>query len=378
MSAAVVFDLGLRLRASAEGTVQPRLSAPVVSPCGPLIAVHVQGRHTVTVHRAGQAATTAPGLDGIAQLAPWVPTADSEPPCLVVADRSQLDKLRTIAQQLHPDHEHFHVGALIEWWTERSHHPGARSIVCITDACRQRWVTGEAPASESDLDVWRRWLRVDAENTDALLGMVRLLSTGATPSWARTDDDEFSWKRLATAVANQRDWRLRDGIARASAGFRARCDSADRFARNLLDDPTWAQRERFSGTVVDARVIEQWPVVASTTQTSCRHRPGSDVELEVVVDGISQFRSATVAAISVAEDQTLHLTLDVAGEGGLVSLPVGATMTVRPAAPDEGMMLRGRAMLSDRYRRSSWLRPPDGAAPLGRLERPVAAPEVAP
>lgn len=361
---AALFDLGIRLRAADTGRVQPRLAQTPWFPVGDPVAVLVQGRR-VTVHPAGGAPRHADGHDGIALLTEAYERlvnspADAPPrwPTLIVRSSADLDALHRLARQVPFDHPARPVGALVDWWSQRSEHPGNNAVVTAIEHCRTRWATGQPPEDENDLSTWLRWLGIDAPGpTSALLAVADRLWDGernpilervaypvahaerlldeaqrafadalaSTPAPSPKDLDKLqkridkATERLATArtrgsyddeaAAELRDrhtdgirWTANDTPVTAAIGMASREGAESGWERCLMHDPIGHQRARYSGKVMHGTISTGFNdgLMSMATTDNCRYRPGDTIALTVTDrDGTAHTTNAEVMGLAV-------------------------------------------------------------------------------
>ena len=378
--AVAAFDLGQRFRAALTGRPAQRLARTPFHAGGPLVAVTAVrcGAHTeVTVQRPGTGPVTA--LDAEALAAVLSPAGADNFETLVVADRATLARLGDLARPALRASPADAAGALIDWWTQRSQHPGTGAVLVAADACSTRWVTGGAPDTERSTDTWARWLRVPGTGTEALLGLARRLVAGEplrVPGIA--DDDAYSWGWF---VESTRDWRMPDSPKVAAIGLANRNGAAAMWARSLLDDPGWAARERYTGRVVVATVARP-PTVAALTVTTidgvCRHRPGDTVALAIEAAGADEPLRVRARLVAVAVRPDGGVTLDLAPSKGDREAVVdhagpGTTVVVRPEEIAPFFMVATRKAIAAAYGPGgSWVTSRAVTAPRIRRDVPLA------
>ncbi|MBV8979718.1 MAG: hypothetical protein JO086_02355, partial [Acidimicrobiia bacterium] len=250
---AQLFDLGVRLRAAATGRPQPRVARPLWAPRGALVAAHCaradDGSITVSVARPGGATATSLAPTGLLPLAHDDESSRGAFECLVVADRLQLALLMEAAKATPPGVKADRAAATVAWWVARADHPGTGAVLIATEAARQRLVLAD-PDAEGSVGAWLRALGrpVPADHVEAPLALVDAVADGA--KGVEGVDDQREWRRFCTGYDAGYNWRGPDTAVAAAVGLRAREDASELFARALLDDPAWAQRERFAGRVV--------------------------------------------------------------------------------------------------------------------------------
>lgn len=288
MSAAA-FDLGVRLRARATGRVQPRMLTTPYFLSGPRVAVDVTPKNVVTVHFDGRTPVTGrgrPGLTPLIEALPHPTDPTSLPHTLVVADRVTLRRLIALAAGADPGTAVFRVGALLDFWQQQAEQPGRPTVLVVTEACRLRWVTGADPDDERDVDVWRRWLDVDAEGTDGMLALADLLAAGRPNPHLAIDDglDPYEWNLLRRSLDADEDWRRPDSTSGSMIGSDCREDAAAYFDRALMEDPMWRARARAAGHVVLGRITNvgvDVTLVNADAGVAPRFREGKEVHLRL-------------------------------------------------------------------------------------------------
>lgn len=372
------FDLGQRFRAALTGRPAPRLARTPYHAGGPLVAATVTrcARHSeVTVQRPDTAPVTGIDAEGItALLSPAAATTGFE--TLVVADRATLTHLTDLARPAMPASPADAAGRLVDWWTQRSQHPGTGGVIVATDACSTRWVTGGARDAERTPAAWARWLRVPGEGTEALLGLARRLVAGERlPVPGIAADDVYSWGWFTEST---RDWRIPDSPKVAALGLANRNGAAAMWTRSLLEDPGWAARERYAGRVVVTTVVAS-PAAGELRVTTidgvCRHRPGDTVAL--TIEGAEPLRvTARLVGVSVRPDGSLTLSLVPSKKDSYVTFDQaqpGTTVVVRPEEIAPFFMAQTRRAIAAAYAPGgSWVTSRGVAAPRIRREVPLA------
>lgn len=371
------FDLGQRLRAGLTGRPAPRLARNPYRAGGALVAVTATrcGRHTeVTVQRPGTVPVTALAAEGLAALLSPAGTDSFE--TLVVADRATVAHLTDLARPALPGSTADAAGALLDWWTQRSQHPGTEAVLVIPEACSTRWVTGTTAHAERATATWARWLRVPGEGTEALLGLARrLLDDGGTlPVPGVGADDVYSWGRF---VESTWDWRLPDSPKAAALGLANRNGAASMWARSLLDDPGSAARERYTGRIVVTTAIAARTddhLTVTTIDGVCRHRPGDTVALTVEADEPLSVQ-AHLASVSVRPDGGVTLTVLPQKKDRVAALSAarpGTTVVVRPEPVAPYTMVATRKAIAAAYGPGgSWVTSRRVTAPRIRREVPL-------
>jgi hypothetical protein len=373
------FDLGQRLYAATTGRLTARLAgAPIPATDHP---VAIRARETgpvVTVTAAvpGRAEATASGPAALTLLGNLgVLVSGSAWRTLVTDDHRTLPALLALARSAGPDGDTADTAAHLAWWADRADFPGSAAVVPLLAACRARWVTGSAPDDEHRAATWRAWLHVPRDDCAAMLAMLDLLHDGQPLALLDKirEDDQRCWVAAQREHADQRDWRHPDSTARAAAGLRSRCDTADLYAAALLTDPQHRLRAVHTGHVVTGQARytagvrakaatpgtpavrgKQGSVTVTCDRMDCRLRPGADVTGWVGSPGDtgrSVFHgTVTAAAVSAG---ALHLTVT----GPATNHPVtGDHVTLHPAAPSPRVLVEGRARYDRLYStRTSWL-----------------------
>lgn len=367
---AAVFELGQRLRAAHTGRPAPRLIHTPFFAGGPLVgvtAVHVGARTRVSVQRPGSVPVT--GLDGDA-LPALLPSSGREGhETLVVADRRTLERLVGLARSAQPGTPVHAAGALLDWWSQRSQHPGSGAVLILSEACSARWVIGGGPQAERSVGAWARWLGVTGTGTEAVLAIARCLVGGVWRVVAGAgEEDRLAWTWLLTST---RDWRLPDSPRAAAIGLVSRNAAAALWARSLLEDAAWAARERHLGRVVIGAVATppapDGRLSVVTADGLCRHRPGDMLDLDL--DESALHLRAELDHLSVRRDG--GLTLGLAPVGGHRKTAVehvrrGHTAVVRPPWVNPSLHAVTRRAIAAAYG-------PDGS---WATSRSVAAPRI--
>lgn len=380
-----LFDLAGRFRAAHTGRVQPRMVHSPVWPGGRLVAALVRkGPDGIQVEarRRGAPAVVAAGPGAVGAFGSLgEPGSDFE--CLVVADRRQLALLVEAAHASPAsDFALNRNAAVVDWWGQQAEHPGSRAVIVLTDACRQRWVTGEAPDAEAEIGTWLRWLDIPSKGVEPTIVLLDLAETVADgPLLASFDPkvDEHSWSWLRDSANGDfaRAWRYPDSPRSAAVGCRARCDAADHYARALVDDPAWAERETHSGRVVDGQMVKMDDGLrVVTVQEACRFREGSRVCVaDVAAPPPGPDAKPCVAVVEAMswDASTGARVLDLRWTDKN-QLPVGAGVTVRltPEVRSPGVAARGRGNLATRFSTATWLTQPRKVAkPVIRRNVPL-------
>ena len=360
---AELYDLGMRLRAAATRQAAPRLSmAPLVPAAAPVAVRAVQRNRTVAAAAAvpGQAEQRAAGpavLDMLHQMGVRI-TGESWR-TLVTEDYATLPALLALARADGLDGDRADAAAHIGWWSDRADFPGSTGVVPVLRACRERWVTGAAPAGETSPRTWRAWLRVPGSGGPAMLGMLARVQAGVPLpllSWIE-EDTAGSWQLAKADWAAGADWRQPDSIARSAAGLRARNDAADLYAAALLRDPLYRRRAVHTGHVVTGTAHIPDPkektIIVACDRPDGRLRETEDVtfwagDLAARPDKVLR---GTVTA-TVITGRTLILTMSCSSR----SRPEdGARVTVHAADPIPSSMRSLRQRADRLYPKTSWL-----------------------
>lgn len=359
------YDLGQRLHAARSGHPAARLAHSPVPRISNPVAVRARRRGAtvrVTAAAPGSAERAASGDGALALLHDLgVRITGGAWRTLVTDDTATLPALAVLATAAGRDGEQADTAAHIAWWADRGDFPGSSAVVPLITGCRERWITGDPPDTETRAATWRAWLGVPDESCAGMLSLLALLHAGpALKLLDRIERDETaSWGRARQAHASQRDWRQPDSPGRAAIGLRARCDTAELYAAARLTDPLYRHRAVHTGHVVTgtARVIPgRRPALDLTCdRLDGRLRAGSEITgwagrpedtdppaFRGVVSGAAVTAGALVLAITEIS-------------GGNVPAS-GARVTVHPAAPSDYAFTSGRNRLIDLYQqRGSWL-----------------------
>ena len=324
------FDLGQRLHASQCQHVVARLAHTPIAVAARPVAVRaatIPSGLLVTAADPCGASQSATNGDAFAMLAALgVAITATTPATLVTDSPATLPLLHRLARTAERGSADDDVAAHIAWWRDRSDFPGGHAVVDLPGSCRERWVTGQAPAAEDHAETWRSWLHVPDRSAVGLLRLHSLLGTGSPlPVLAVLGEDTaYSWGSAQQAHADGRDWRWPDTTSRAAFGLRSRCDAADLYAGGLLADPYYRHRAVHTGHVVtgwversaDAQRRRSCEVVAD--RLDVRLRPGSEVTGWVGAPG-DQPDGRYSGSVSAADVRAGRLTLTVNSLSG--SLP---------------------------------------------------------
>ena len=254
------YDLGQRLYAARTGQAVARLAhSPVPWIANPVAVRARLRRGTVTVTAAAPASPgqSAAGDDALSLLHDLGVTITAGTwQTLVTDDAATLPALTALADAASRDGDQAAAAAHIAWWADRADYQGSSAVVPLIAACRERWITGEPPAAETQARTWRTWLGVPDESCTGMLALLALLHDGpALPLLDRIErDDTASWNRASQEHAAGRDWRQPDSPARGAIGLQARCDVADLYEAALLGDPLYRKRAVHTGHVVTGTV----------------------------------------------------------------------------------------------------------------------------
>jgi hypothetical protein len=370
---AELFDLGVRLRAYAIGTVQPRLAHTPYSAGGPFVAVSVSsGLNRIlrlTVQRPGGPAVSGSGHGALRLLLPDKHSAPDKFETLVVSDRAQLRKLMSAASSAKTEgHEALaRACALVDWWARRTEHPGTSAVLAVIDACRTRWVSGSPGAHENVLSTWAGWLGAKGSDTAALLAIAARLVDGAPLDpenfiEANNLTDRTDYLRQRDAI-NAGAWRRSDSPRSAARGLQSRADAAERMDAVLHDDTAWRERAIHTGYVVRTTVhtaptASESRVILTTSQRICRYRPGTTVRLETPIVNLNDDQptiSGTVLALDACADGTLRITVKIP-RGKTMLLKVETPVTLLPDPVVAARQNQGLTNLSKRLKQSDcWL-----------------------
>lgn len=362
------FDLGQRFRAAASGQAVPRLLHAAQLPGQRPVAVRAGQRGEtlrVTAATPDDAGGSAEGLAGLDLLAGLGVSMDAATPATLVTEGpGTLRALLGLARQVAPGSEVDATAAHIGWWADRADFPVGVAVADVLGGCRARWVTGEAPAAESEVGLWRRWLGVLDSSVGGLLDLHRLVSDGPPLPWldALAADDRYTYDRARKAHSDGWDWRRPDTASRAAVGLRSRCDAADLYAGALLADPLWRVRCVHSGEVVVGEVVADAPSGLRTVEVRCdrldaRLRADNDVlwwagqPADSVAPGGGW--AGTVRASSVRSGS---LVLSLSTTATRPPVAGGARVTLMPGAPSVNRQRFGqRSYRQLQYSRRSWL-----------------------
>lgn len=370
-----LFDLASRLRAATTGRPLPRSTYAPALPPTDAIAVTATGTHdALLVHAATDTdEATGFGEGALAALSALGVTPSGTHRTLVVPDRRTLTVLTAAARQA-PDQT---TAAVVGWWQQRAEHPGTGAVICLPDACRQRWTLGTAPTAERHLSTWRTWLGISEDGPHTLLTLARLVTDGHTlPGLlAAHEADSRSWAYHCQRVAAGWDWRTPDNRSEAALGLTTRTHAAELYDSLRLGDPLVAERESWTGTVITGTVIatpERGVVHVQAQGLLCRLRAdtaiqgwaGRPVDIPGPTGTTTRISSGRLAEVTMTPDHRLILTLvDAVIRPG--RLQIGDTVTLRPRTVDPRQQSNGRALMRDRYRTTrNWLA--GGTAPAVR------------
>ncbi len=357
------FDLGQRFRAATTGAPVARLShAPIAATPHPVaVRAHLSGSLvTVTACAPDTPASCSTGPHALALLASLGVTITASSPATLVTDTATtLPLLRRLALTASRSTAEDDTAAHIAWWLDRADFPGGRAVVETPDACRLRWVTGRAPAAETNPAAWRHWLDVSDDGVAGLLTLYQRLTAGpALPHLSvLSEDDTWAFGAAQNQHADGWDWRRPDATSRAALGLRSRCDAADLYADALLADPLYRARAVHTGHVVTGTADPLGDRLKRThltcTRLDARLRPGSEVTgwIGAPTDSAPHF-SATVIA---AEVEHGHLTLTLSGVTGPAPVS-GQQATIHATGPSPYRQRAGRKSYRALYAaRRSWL-----------------------
>lgn len=357
------FDLGQRLRAASTGQPGHRLQhAPIVRVPHPVaVRARLDGRHvSVTAVAPGQRPATATGFAALDLLDSLGVTLTMPVPATLITDApATLGLLHRLALSAPTDTDLDAVAAHIAWWRDRADFPGGRAVVDTVAACRARWVTGTAPATEASPTTWRHWLTVPDDSVAGLLGLHDRLTDGPPLQWLDTmaEDDLWAFSAAQSEHSDGFDWRRADSTSRAALGLRSRCDAADLYAAALLTDSMHRLRAVHTGHVVTGTahpLADRLKRVEVTCpRLDARLRPGNDVTgwVGTPLDAHPVF-SASVAEATVHAGR---LVLTLTGSTGHVPLD-GQSVTLLPAPPSLQRQRAGRKFYRSLYSaRRSWL-----------------------
>lgn len=250
-----LYDLGMRLAAARSGKPAARLTrAPLPPPSAPVAvraALH-NGLVTAAAAVPGVPEQQASGPAALGMLeAMGVQVTAPQWRTLVTQDDTTLPALAALAAA-NPGGRHAAAAAHIGWWAARADFPGSTGVVPLLRACRERWVTGTAPAYEASARTWRAWLRVPGSSCTAMLAMLARVQAGTPlPLLSSIEEDTArSWEQAQSAFAAGAGWQRPDTAGRAAAGLWARNDAADLYAAALLWDPLYRRRAVHTGHVI--------------------------------------------------------------------------------------------------------------------------------
>lgn len=410
---APLFDLGVRLRAEATGTIQPMLALTPYIDVGHLVAVTLTGE-TVTVHEAGKGPVSASGADGIGLLGPVYRQLMDAPadtpawPTLVIDNDDTLDRLHRLALAVPHDNPNRQAGALIDWWSGRLDHPASNAVISTARACSTRWATGEHPDAERDLTTWAQWLNITAPGpTSLLLAFADIIRAGepnpaldrfARPAHhaalqvasiaakvangddslagklvkaqerleqltAKGSDDDAAARRLIGDAAVGRDWATPDSPRRAAKGLESRERSVAVWERALIDDPIGHQRSRYTGKVVHGTAlgltvdgnVTRLEVV---TSDPCRYRAGDRVKLAITQqnnNGDVHRVGGEVRELAVQQDGSVLLRIrPTANRVTTKATAAGDYVVIEPPFVNLAMSYRAEEMIDRNYGAAGW------------------------
>ena len=323
---------------------------------------------TAAVAVPGQAEQQASGpavLDMLGRMGVEVTAAPWR--TLVVQDPDTLPALLALARAAGPGGRRAATAAHIGWWADRADFPGSTGVVPLLRACRERWVTGTAPAYEASARTWRAWLRVPGGGCTAMLALLARVQAGSPlPLLGSIEEDTAgSWGRAQAAFAAGADWRQPDTTARAAAGLWARNDAADLYAAALMHDPLYRRRAVHTGHVVTgtARAPD---ASAKTVRVSCDRPDGRLRENDEVTgwSGSLAARSEQVFRGTVTDAVIAGGTLTLTVACGRRRLADGTAVTLHAADPVP------KAMLSLLGHRERLYRAPGSWMAAGRTPGP--------
>ena len=365
-----LFLTGARLRAASTGRpVAIAAYAPSAPPLRPVaVSVISEGGHVHVEASDGEVLVAGTDRQGLAALdSLGLSALDAAPRTLVCESLGAVAALAALAEA----HPQAACAPVLGWWDQRVDHPGTRAVLCVLDAARARWVLGEGPEVERELDAWTRWLGVVEQGPAGLLALARLVTAG--PSLPGLDvgesDDVRSWDRLRAASAQGRPWRLPDTRAGAALALAARSHATEHYASARLDDPLVARAAVWDGAVVAGTVVSR----SRTTLVVRADHPVSRLRVDAEVTGwagqaweptVERAGTGRVAAAAVGADGVLTLTVGDLVARGLADAAPGGRVTLRPARVDPFMHGRGRQMQA-----SALLRPGNWIAGRGAAVR---------
>jgi hypothetical protein len=370
------YDLAQRLYAARLGRAVPRLAAAPLSHADNPVAVTARRAPagiTVTAAAPGMPGRTATGTDALALLHDLGVTITAGAwRTLVITDTATLPALLTLARRAKPDGNDAATAAHLAWWGERSDYPGSSAVADLLTGCRARWITGTTPEAERHPATWRAWLGIPGDGCAAMLatldrlqadGPLRLLDSviGA--------DDAKSWNLARRDHADQRDWTRPDSAARAAAGLRSRCDTADTYQAALLTDPLYRQRAVHTGHVVTGTVGPQagpkGPLTITCHRMDARLRAGTDITgwAGTPADADPRTFAGTITGTDASAGAlVLTLTATALNRPG-----AGQCVTLHQAAPGAHVIADGQRRLRSLYgTRTSWLTTGRTPAPARR------------
>lgn len=357
-----LFLAGARLRAASTGRpVAVAVYAPSAAPLRPVaVTVEASGGHVHVAASDGQtyvSGTDRQGLEALDCLG--VSALDESPRTLVCEHPGAVALLASLAEA----HPQAACAPVIGWWDQRVDHPGTRAVLCVLDGARARWVLGEGPGAERELETWTRWLGVVEQGPDGLLSLARMVTAGpALPGLAVGEaDDARGWDRLREATRQGRPWRLPDTRAGAALGLAARSHAAEQYASLRLDDPLVARSAVWDGSVVAGTVVSR----STATLVVRADHPVSRLRVDAEVTGwagqawaprVEHAGTGRVHAATVGADGALTLTVGDLVARGLAAAAPGGRVTLRPARIDPFMHGRGRQMQAGAlYRPGNWI-----------------------
>jgi len=402
------YDLAARLRAGATARLVNRSRyAPALAPRDPIaltIATHPDGRWTLTateyahpdsapgtaVRSAtgyGQDAlhalaalgvgstltpstpgtTPQPGTGTTRRAAPATSTDDDDAPSepfrtLVVSDTATLRRLHTILAKTPRGSRWDAQAAVLAWWLQRGEHPGTAAVLDIVTACTARWYTGEAPRAERHPETWLAWHHLSTNTTPGtatgqdLLHLAHLVTAGtALPGLDHSAaGDERSWKYHLDRLAGGWNFRRPDTRTKAALGLATRCDAAELYESQRLDDPLIADRARFDGTIVTGVLtwINDRTAELTADRLPCRLRSGTTIEGSTTDTSRATFR-ATIEDTRMSSTGELILTLDALSALGkknnATALAVGDTVELRSERVTASQQQHARRNRRGRY-----------------------------
>lgn len=362
-----------RLRARATGTPTPVAAvAPVLVPTDPTTIADDDGEHMVVHTR--ESSTRVPDTELLDHLREQqIATRGEAHRSLIIDTPATLIRLRRIVDQ--GRHQPV-AAAVLDWWLQRSEHPGSGACYVATSAARARWVTGEL--TEDQLDTWARWLALPQTCPAARAHAVVHAAAAGTTLEGLLDchtSDSYSWQRL-----NRRNLTRHHPESRrdAAIGLTTRNQAAEHYQSLRLGDPLVAQQAVREGHLTHAVItdLDRAEATVRSTSGACRLRPGAKVQAWA---GLAQdagtaplaLRTAVVTHVGISADST-HLQIVLSDLAGLRSgTAVGDTITLRPAPVDPFQQARLRTQYVRRLQDGrNWLTRP-GTPPLTRREVPL-------